>query len=353
VEDAGAFTLAEVIDAQNTTPTEGNVPDSGESPPSRPPWPHPGASPPPFRRWPPWRRRSRRLGKAKKSFLDILVQYAQIVGPVLILGTLIFGVYQFNKNQEQSNKQQEINAAQLLDQQRQTTLNQYFDDMSALVLQNSLTKSRLGDPVRAIAVARTDTAVRDLDGARKGRLIRYLWEANLITEPQPIVTLYQVNLNGADFKGANLAQADLSTNNLIGANFANANPNGANLSGANLYHANLSDANLSCFKSSGGSSAGILKPGGVVNVVCTHSADPSLRADLRAADLVGADLIGADLIGADLIGADLRGADLRGATYNSKPMSLTDQRGNTLTVGPTLWPQGFNPTAAEATCFDC
>ena len=291
----------------------------------------------------------------QKSFLDKSVQVAQLLGTLAVLGTLIFGVIQFNANQEQSNEQQQRNATQLLDEQHQTTLSNYLDDMSVLVLQYNLTNSHAGAPVRAIAVARTDTAVRNLDGARKGTLIRYLWEANLITEPNPVVALFQVNLSGAIFAGANLSQADLSANDLIDANFANANPNGADLNGADLSGANLSGANLSCFKGSGngGISGGILNPGSIVTVVCTHSADPSLGANLGGADLSGADVRDADLIGADLSGANLSGADIEGAMYNSKPIPLTDAQGNTLTVRPTRWPKGFNPAARGATCVDC
>lgn len=291
----------------------------------------------------------------QKGFLDKSVQVAQLLGTLAVLGTLIFGVIQFNSNQEQSNEQQQENAAQLLDEQHQATLSGYLDDMSALVLQYNLTNSQVGAPVRAIAVARTDTAVRSLDGARKGTLIRYLWEANLIKEPEPVVTLFQVNLSGAIFTGSNLSQADLSTNDLIDANFANANPNGVNLDGADLSGANLSAANLSCFKGSGsgGISGAILNPRSIVTVICTPSADPSLGANLVGADLSGADVRDADLIGADLSGADLSGAEIEGAMYNSKPIPLTDAQGNTLTVGATQWPKGFNPAAGGATCVDC
>jgi uncharacterized protein YjbI with pentapeptide repeats len=289
----------------------------------------------------------------QKDLLDKSVQVAQLLGTLAILGTLIFGVIQFNINQEQSNTQQKENAAQALDEQRQATLNGYLDDMSALVLRNQLTSSPAGAPARAIAVARTDTALRNLDGPRKGTLIRYLWEANLITEPQPVVTLFHVNLSGAMFVGADLRQADLSSNDLMGANFSGASPNGADLSGADLSGANLSNANLSCFKGGGSLSGGILRPGSSVTVVCTRSADPSLSADLGGANLSGADVRDANLMGADLSGADLSGADIEGATYNSKPIPLTDAQGDTLSVRPTQWPKGFNPTARGATCVDC
>lgn len=288
-------------------------------------------------------------GPAKKDWLDKLAlgaQSFQALGTLAVFATLIFGIYQFNAQQKQSNAQQKASTAQALNQQRQTTLNDYVEDMSTLALQHNLANAGRGNPVRAIAVARTDTAVRNLDGDRKGTLIRYLWEANLITEPKPVITLFDIALNGADFKGANLRQADLSRADLFGADFADANPNGANLSEANLSEANLSEANLSCLRGSNGISPPALKPGITLSVVCDHLDDPSLRADLRGATLQGADLRGADLIGADLRGASLQDADLQGALYNSEPIPLNGPHGNTVTIEPTRWPQGFDLSAA-------
>ena len=90
-------------------------------------------------------------------------------------------------------------------------------------------------------------------------------------------------------------RADLSNTILSGANLS-----GANLSGINLIRADLNGA------------------------------------DLNDAILVGADLIGADLSGADLSGANLIGADLRQAKYNHA----------------TIWPDGFDPKAADAVEID-
>ena len=54
--------------------------------------------------------------------------------------------------------------------------------------------------------------------------------------------------------------------------------------------------------------------------------------DLSGANLTGANLNVANLQGANLSGANLSGAFLGGATYNDA----------------TVWPDGFNPTAAGA-----
>jgi uncharacterized protein YjbI with pentapeptide repeats len=151
--------------------------------------------------------------------------------------SLLWSVYQFNA-------QQQASQAQALDQQRQTTFDNYLDDMSALLLADKLESAPSGGTVRAIAIARTDTAIRDLDGNRKGMLVRFLWEASLIKTPKPVVLLYQVDLRDADFDGANLQHADLSDNNLIEANFTGAQLNDADLSDTDLVRAKLANANL-------------------------------------------------------------------------------------------------------------
>ncbi len=113
----------------------------------------------------------------------VLVQAVGALAIFVSLAALFTGVRQFNEQQKES-------AAQALNQQREAVLNGYLDDMSALMLRYHLSKSKPGAPVRSIAGARTLTAVRDLDGARKATLIRYLWEAGLITRPLPIVNIF-------------------------------------------------------------------------------------------------------------------------------------------------------------------
>lgn len=265
-------------------------------------------------------------------------QIAQVVGLIAIpISVIVLGysVYQFNQTQK-------ANAQQELDQQRQVTLNDYLNEMSTLVLNDHLLTSSPGDAVRTLAIAQTDTAVRNLDGNRKGILIRYLWEANLITGSAPIVTLFEVDLSGADFAGANLAQVNFSTNDLVGADFANSNPNGADLHKARLIGANLSNADLSCIR--GSLRLGVSQ--GLLNLASGTIACSNLPyANLSDANLRNADLQDADLCGADLLSANLNGADFDGARYNSKPF-LVYAHGKTLQVKATQWPRGSPPAGA-------
>jgi len=253
------------------------------------------------------------------------------------LAALFTGIYQFNE-------QQKTSAVQMLDQQRQATLNGYIDDIAALALQHNLAKSKPGDLVRAIATARTLTAVRNLDGDRKGTLIRYLWEAGLIRGRHPVVELFHADLNGATFTSANLYQINLSPLGLSSAKLANAGLNGADLNGSVLIESDLSGADLNCFRPGSNSK---------LDACADLRGAYLMRASLAGADLRDANLAGADLKGTDLTGAKLSGADFRGAKYNSRPMQVTNAQGNPVTDQPTRWPQGFDPQAMGAICVDC
>lgn len=189
-----------------------------------------------------------------------------LVTIVVAAATLLWGVYQFNAQQQSASQnavlqqqltreqeaasaqmqatQEAANAAQALDQQRQTTLDTYLDRMSDLLLTYHLAASKSGDPVRALAEARTYTAIRNLDGPRKGTLVRFLWEAHLINGPQPIISLSGADLNGAVFANADPSGTDLSGVNLSGANLSEANLSGTDLDGAYFTGANLSGADL-------------------------------------------------------------------------------------------------------------
>jgi uncharacterized protein YjbI with pentapeptide repeats len=116
--------------------------------------------------------------------------------------------------------------------------------MADLLLTEGLRSSDPQSEVRDLARARTLTALRRLDGPRKGLLVRFLREAKLSQ-----VNLANAQLRGAvlwfaDLKGANLKEADLTGAQLWFADLQSADLTRANLSGAEFTGANLSDANL-------------------------------------------------------------------------------------------------------------
>jgi hypothetical protein len=255
-------------------------------------------------------------GKALWSWMDLFIKLIGAFAiPLAVIG-LLLSVAQFNTQQAE-------NQAQALDQQRQTTLDTYFDRMSDLMLIYHLSASKPDDEVRALASARTATALRSLDGVRQGELIRFLWRAHLITGSQPIVQIFGVDMSGMTIvKNSNLIGINLTDDDLSRANLSYVDLSGASLGDTQFQNAYLNEDNL-------------------------------INAYLNGANLVGANLSGSSLYGANLKGANLSGADLEGARYNLKPIQKKDTQGNPLIVEPTQWPQGFNPQAAGATCVDC
>ena len=182
---------------------------------------------------------------------------------------------------EAANTQYQRDVQTADDQQQEATLNTYLDDMSSLLLDKNLRKSKPNDEVRLIARAKTLTALRRLNPTRKAPLVQFLADAALIEGKNVVIDLGGADLSGTILYGINLSGANLS---------------GAILSGAILYGADLSNADLS-------------------------------GANLSFADLRYARLINTNLSGANLRGANLSGASPSGASLNSADLSFADLSG--------------------------
>lgn len=205
-------------------------------------------------------------GKSLWDWMELLIIPAVLAGGAFYL------------NSSERNTEREI----ATDRQQEAALQSYLDRMSELLLKEKLQTTKKAE-VRDVARTRTLTVLRGLDAVRKGLVVKFLYEAGLISKEKPII-----NLTGASLLGANLRRADLHGADL----------KFANLTGADLKFGNLSGANL-----------------GVASL---------LGANLESAYLVGADLHGADLKFAKLTGADLGGADLRGANLENAKLTGAD-----------------------------
>lgn len=174
------------------------------------------------------------------------------------------------------------------DTRQETTLQEYLNRMSVLLLEENLRASKPGDEVRIVARAHTLTVLHSLDSRRKGSLRQFLSEAGLINGDNDNVILH-------------LQKADLDKANLTGIFLHGVNLSRANINDANLHRAILTNAllELTDMKSTDLSSADLI------------------RANLSHADMSGANLSNAILIGANLTGAILEGADLQGADLHS------------------------------------
>lgn len=232
-----------------------------------------------------------------------------------------------NRNERAETKQRaDIEHAIAQDSQRETLLQTYLDRMSDLILTNHLRQSG-PDTIEArhIARVRTMTVLLRLDDDRKGSLIRFLYDAGLITivkgTGESIINLDGANLSNANLNrtnliGADLRGADLSGANLSFARFDDAHLEKATLSEANITGAFLTDAQLNGTKLGGARLRGTnLK-----------------RANLNDADLRETDLYRADISRADVSGANLSGLDLTDVIFDQITMSNeTNLEGTKLT----------------------
>lgn len=175
-----------------------------------------------------------------------------------------------------------------IDGQQESALQIYLDRMSDLLIHEGL-QTRNEESTRNVARTYTLNVLRRLDGNRKGQILQFLYEANLISTTNAVVDLHDANLINANLMFAELPHANLEHTNLTSANLEHANLSDANLEHAYLRKADLKLANLN-------------------------------RANLMHAELSDADLRGADLEGALLGNCNLRNANLDGVDFSGAIM---------------------------------
>jgi uncharacterized protein YjbI with pentapeptide repeats len=218
--------------------------------------------------------------------------------------------FAMNRNERAETKQRaETERTIALDDQRETSLQNYLDRMSDLLLNNHLQDlASTTVEVCHIARVRTLTVLFGLDPVRKGILIRFLYDAGLISVDEntgkSVIDLKDANLSEIDLIRANLKKAELGEADLSGAKL-----NFARLDEACLEKAILSEANLTGTQLSG-ADLSAAKLGGAKLRGTNLKQALLVRADLKMANLYKTDMSRADLRGADLRGADLRGANL-------------------------------------------
>jgi len=246
-----------------------------------------------------------------------LWDWLNLLGVLAIPAVVGFGVAWFTHAQQQrdqqlaeqrtqdereaADKRAQIEREIATDTRQETTLQEYLNRMSELLLEKNLRASKPGDEVRIVARAHTLTVLHSLDSRRKGSLLQFLSEAGLINGDTDKVIIY--------LEKADLNKADLTGIFLHGVNLSRANINDANLHRAILTNALLE---LTDMKSTDLSSADLIRAN------LSH-ADMS-SANLSNAILIGANLTGAILEGADLQGADLHSANLQGASVTPEQL---------------------------------
>ncbi len=251
-------------------------------------------------------------GTAEKNgwdFLELAINIGRFLTGISIPILLFLST---NYLSAQNNKQQQ---AMAIERFQQDSLNQYLEQMSAL-----LTTKNLRDDVnqaRTIARARTLSTLRELDSNRKVLLIKFLYEANLILVPTDRTL---VLLEGADLSGISLVKANLQRANLAGANLSGANLQNAKLIGANLSDTTLKDADLSGAQLKGSNFQEAKLLGTILNGSNLQNADFS-NADLLGAKISDADLTNTNLTLANLTGANLKHARLFGTNLTKADLA--------------------------------
>ena len=216
---------------------------------------------------PPIEAKRSRWGLRGKTVWDLL--QLLIVPVALTLITVGFTWYQGVRLQNLED--QRAQSAQAIEEERaeDAALQSYLDQMSRLMLENNLRDAEEDSETRTLAGARTLTILQSLgEQKHKKSALRYLYEADLIDSPQPIVGL----------EGANLQDIDLENTNLSGGPF--------------LVAPSMRRCNLVTMGGPGSPFGGY-------------------HDDLSGSNLAGANLRDAFLAGVDLKGANLNGADLR------------------------------------------
>jgi uncharacterized protein YjbI with pentapeptide repeats len=224
------------------------------------------------------------------------------------------------------------------DRQREEALQMYFDRIIELVLKEKLSKFS-PEEVRMVAKTRTHAVLRELDGRRKGMVILFLKDSNMIDREAVIdlagADLREASLAFANLKRVNLSEADLSKADLRGANLTRSYLSATNLTEADLRGANLGEADLFEAKLNG---ADVTR----ANLREANLSGADLRgsrlndADIREADLSGVNLNVSDMVGANLRGAKLDGVKLLGANLSQADLSGTQVIGTELKQAKSL-----------------
>lgn len=181
---------------------------------------------------------------------------------VIVPATIGFGVFFFSRAQSKSERLIAAN------HEEELMLQEFMSSMGNLILEKRLRyldlSTETGKDLQIFARGITIMTLRGLvtpnpDGnnRRRGSLLRFLHESELVNGSNPIISLNKANLENAylrkmDLRNVNLKGVSLYKAYLRGANLENANLSeaymvkvdlrGANLHGANLENINLNDA---------------------------------------------------------------------------------------------------------------
>lgn len=203
----------------------------------------------------------------------------------LIIIPLSLGLLGWSYKEAEKSKAQKIEE----ERSRNETLNSFFNVITDLIKNHNLSNNP-SVQTRAMAKTRINMALSQLDGGRKGQVLQFLYESDLIDIPPKIRIL------GANFNDSILDQIVLGGSEIRGAFFKNASIKNSNLNGIILNSSNLENADFS------GSQV--------------ENADFGYTI-LKKCKLKNMDLTSVNFEGADLTNADLKGSTIKQSQLNS------------------------------------
>jgi hypothetical protein len=261
-----------------------------------------------------------------------------LIPAILLVATFVFNEWQTDRDNarddtirkaqaEAADRQAQSDQLLAVDEQRERVLQDYFDEMSGLVLHEGLIQSRPGSDVRVVARTRTLSAVRRLDGERKGSLLQFLVEGHLVNRHHPIVELRgadlsEVTLPFADLRHVSLEEVNLTQANLPWAKLQDsdltfANASNACLAWSNLDHAILDDAKFAGANLEGVTLnwAGTTKPEYSRKAIRQIQREERLESEKAGVEVKLATPLGVDFQNAFLAMADGRHTQLAAGIY--------------------------------------
>lgn len=268
---------------------------------------------------------------------------------LLIVPIALAGIgYLFNHAENaRDRKREDARADQALfiaaENRRDQVLQDYVSKIDDLVITQRLRQSKATSDLRSVARTLTLTALRRLDGKRKGEVVRFLADAELINGPgSPVVDLSDADLRGvvltdaslsdavfgsADLRGADFGRSALDSvqfkfARLDRASFAGATMEGVDFTVARLVHASFRGARMGDAVNRRGAPVPV-----VFQSACLSEANFD-GSDARLARLGGAEGVHvrfdhARLTPASLDGAELGDSALGGAVTRALPKGWT------------------------------